>query len=147
MATKIFVNLPVKDLQQSINFFTQLGFTFNPQFTDEKAACMIIGDNIFAMLITEERFRDFTRKPICNAHQSTEVLLAVDVESKEKVDELVKKAVDAGGFTYADPKDYGWMYYHSFVDLDGHQWELMFLDESAVPTDPAKAQELSEVQN
>lgn len=147
MATKIFVNLPVKNLQQSIDFFTKLGFTFNPQFTDEKATCMIIGENIFAMLIVEERFREFTKKPISDAHSSTEVLLALDAESREKVDEMVRIAVEAGGTTYAEPKDYGWMYYHSFADLDGHQWELAYMDETALPKDLTREQELAAMNN
>jgi hypothetical protein len=133
MPSRIFVNLPVKDLQKSVEFFTKLGFTFNTQFTDDKATCMIIGDNIYAMLLVEERFQDFTRKPISDAKKSTEVLIALDAENREEVDELVKKAVDAGGSLYAEPQDYGWMYSHSFEDLDGHQWELLYMDESAVP--------------
>lgn len=133
MASKIFVNLPVKDLKKSVDFFTKLGFTFNPQFTDESATCMIIGDNIFAMLLVEERFRDFTKKPISDAKKSTEVLLALDAESKDEVDDIVKKAVKAGGSVYADPMDHGWMYIHSFADLDGHQWEFAYMDESAIP--------------
>ncbi len=133
MASKIFVNLPVKDLKKSVDFFTKLGFTFNPQFTDESATCMIIGDNIFAMLLVEERFRDFTKKPISDAKKSTEVLLALDAESKDEVDNIVKKAVKAGGSVYADPMDHGWMYIHSFADLDGHQWEFAYMDESAIP--------------
>lgn len=133
MASKIFVNLAVKDLKKSIVFFTKLGFTFNPQFTDESATCMIIAENIFAMLVTEERFKDFTKKEICNAHKNTEVLLAIDAETKEKVDEMVKNAVDAGGSIYMEPQDDGWMYGHSFADLDGHQWEIFYMDESAVP--------------
>ena len=132
MATKIFVNLPVKDLNKSIVFFTKLGFTFNPQFTDDKATCMIIGENIFAMLLVEERFKDFTKKPISDAKKSTEVLLALDAESRKKVDEMVKNAVAAGGSLYTEPQDHGWMYTHSFADLDGHQWELLYMDESAV---------------
>ncbi|WP_224998808.1 VOC family protein [Cesiribacter sp. SM1] len=137
MATKIFVNLPVKDLSVSRAFFTSLGFTFNPQFSDDKAACMIIGENIFSMLITEAFFKTFTQKPICDATQSTEALIAIDVESREKVDEMVKKAVAAGGTIYKEPQDHGWMYYHSFADPDGHQWELMYMDESALPQQPA----------
>ena len=133
MATKIFVNLPVRDLQRSIDFFSKLGFTFNPQFTDDKATCMIIGENIFAMLLVEERFKDFTRKPISDASKTTEVLIALDAESREKVDEMVKKAVDAGGSVYAEPQDHGWMYGHSFADPDGHQWEILYMDESAIP--------------
>jgi predicted lactoylglutathione lyase len=138
MATKIFVNLPVKDLQQSINFFTQLGFTFNPQFTDDTATCMILGENIFAMLLTEKRFKDFTKKEISDATKTTEVLLALDAESREQVDEMIQKAIAAGGTTYSEPMDHGWMYIHSFADLDGHQWEIAYMDESAIPTAPAQ---------
>lgn len=132
MAKQIFVNLPVKDLTRSVDFFTQLGFTFNPKFTDESATCMIIGENIFAMLLVEERFQDFTKKPICDATKSTEVLIALDAESREEVDEMVKYAVKAGGSTYTDPQDHGWMYGHSFADPDGHQWEVLYMDESAL---------------
>lgn len=139
MATRIFVNLPVKDLQASINFFTRLGFTFNPQFTDETATCMLIGENIFAMLLTEQRFSDFTKKQIANAHQTTEVLIALDAPSREAVDTMVDQAVKAGGSVYADPQDHGWMYGHSFADLDGHQWEIMFMDESALPQEEREA--------
>lgn len=133
MASKIFLNLAVKDLKKSIDFFTKLGFSFNPQFTDELATCMIIGENIFAMLVTEQRFKDFTKKEIFNTHKSTEILIAIDVDSREKVDEMVKNAVDAGGSIYMDPQDHGWMYGHSFADLDGHQWEIMYMDENAIP--------------
>jgi predicted lactoylglutathione lyase len=133
MATKIFVNLPVKDLNKSKEFFTKLGFTFNPQFTDDKAACLIIGENIYAMLLLEPFFKTFTKKEICDAKKNTEVLLAIDVPDRDKVDEMVKKAVDAGGSIYMEPQDYGWMYGHSFADLDGHQWEVFFMDESAIP--------------
>ncbi|MFV7235378.1 VOC family protein [Flavobacterium sp. ZB4R12] len=133
MVSKIFINLAVKDLKKSITFFTKLGFSFNPKFTDESATCMIIAENIFAMLLTEERFKDFTKKEICNAHKNTEVLIAIAVESREKVDELVKNAVDAGGSIYMNQQDHGWMYVHSFADLDGHQWEILYMDESAIP--------------
>jgi uncharacterized protein len=133
MASKIFLNLAVKDLKKSIDFFTTLGFSFNPQFTDEHATCMIIGENIFVMLVTEQRFKDFTKKEICNAHKNTEVLIAIDVDSREKVDEMVKIAVDAGGSIYMEPQDHGWMYGHGFADLDGHQWEVFYMDESTIP--------------
>lgn len=133
MATKIFVNLPVKDLKRSINFFTQLGFSFNPQFTDEQATCMVIGENIFAMLLVEQRFQDFTKKPISDAQKTTEVLLALDTESRDAVDRMITNAVKAGGHVYAEPQDHGWMYGHSFADLDGHQWEILYLDEAAIP--------------
>ena len=133
MASKIFINLAVKDLKKSIDFFTTLGFSFNPQFTDEHATCMIIAENIFAMLVTEQRFKDFTKKEICNAHKNTEVLIAIDVDNREKVDEMVKITVGAGGSIYMEPQDHGWMYGHSFADLDGHQWEIMYMDENAIP--------------
>ena len=140
MATKIFVNLPVKNLQKSIDFFTHLGFTFNPQFTDDKATCMIIGENIFAMLLVEERFKDFTKKEISDAKKTTEVLIALDAENREGVDTMVRKAVEAGGSIYTDPMDYGWMYGHSFADLDGHQWEVLYMDEAALQQQQQKQQ-------
>lgn len=134
MAKQIFVNLPIKDLEKTISFFKHLGFTFNDQFTDDKAACMIINDgSIYAMLITEAFFKTFTKKSIADAKKTTEVLIALDTESKEEVDELVKKAIEAGGSLYAEPQDHGWMYQHSFADLDGHQWELLYMDESKLP--------------
>lgn len=133
MVTKIFINLPVKDLYRSMTFFKKLGFSFNPQFTDEKAACLVLGENIFVMLLTEPFFKGFTQKEISDAKKSTEVLIAIDAESKEKVVELVKKAVEAGGRTYMEAADHGWMYQHSFEDLDGHQWEVAYMDISAFP--------------
>lgn len=133
MATKIFVNLPVKDLQKSIAFFTRLGFNFNPQFTDETATCMIISDSIFAMLLTHPKFKEFTRKDIADATKTTEVLLALEVETRARVDEMVKNALAAGGSTYAEAQDHGWMYQHSFADPDGHQWEILYMDASAFP--------------
>jgi uncharacterized protein len=133
MATKIFVNLPVKDLDRSVAFFTKLGFSFNPQFTDEKATCMIISENIFAMLLVEPFFKTFTKKDIADARKTTEVLIALDAASREEVKDMVQKAIDAGGSSYMEPQDHGWMYQHSFADLDGHQWEILFMDESAMP--------------
>ena len=134
MPTKIFVNLPVKDLKRSMDFFTHLGFSFNPQFTDDKAGCLVIHEgNIYAMLITEPYFKTFTKKPISDATTSTEVLLALDAESRESVDEMVKRAIEAGGSTYMEPQDHGWMYGHSFADPDGHQWEVLYMDEAAMP--------------
>lgn len=134
MPTKIFVNLPVKDLKRSMDFFTHLGFSFNLQFTDDKAACLVINDDsIYAMLLTEAMFKNFTKKEIADATKTTEVLIALDIETKEKVDALVKKAVEAGGSIYADPQDHGWMYQHSFADPDGHQWELLYMDMTKLP--------------
>ena len=133
MAKQIFVNLPVEDLQKSISFFESLGFKFNPTFTDEKAACLIIGENIYAMLLTKPMFSNFTKKDIADASKTTEVLLAIDVESRKAVDKMVEKAVSAGGTVYMDTQDHGWMYAHSFADLDGHQWEIMYIDEKTMP--------------
>ena len=133
MVDKIFVNLAVKDLKKTMDFWKHLGFTFNPQFTDEKAACLIIGENIFAMLLLEKFFKTFTKKEISDAKKSTEVLLALRTESRAKVDEMVKKAVEAGGSLYREPDDHGWMYAQSFADPDGHQWEIFFMDEKAMP--------------
>lgn len=132
MSTKIFVNLPVKNLDASKAFFGALGYTFHPQFTDHTAACMIISDDIFAMLLTEEKFREFTPKAISDAKQSTEVLIALSCESREQVHDLVRKAVAAGGKTYSEPKDYGFMVQHGFEDLDGHIWEVMWMDPGRV---------------
>lgn len=132
MATKIFVNLPVKNLNESVAFFTQLGFTFNPQFTDETATCMIVAEDIFVMLLTEAKFKTFTPKQICDAAKYTEVLVCLTSESRKKVDEMVSKAVAAGGTTYNEPQDHGFMYGHGFQDLDGHIWELIFMEPGAI---------------
>lgn len=133
MGRKIFVNLPVKNLDQSVDFFNQLGFKFNPQFTDETATCMIVSDDIFVMLLTEDKFKTFTPKAICDATQNTEVLVCLSCDRREEVDSLVSKAVSGGGSTYNDPQDYGFMYAHGFQDLDGHIWELMYMEPGAVP--------------
>jgi predicted lactoylglutathione lyase len=132
MSTKIFVNLPVKDLNRSIDFFTRLGFTFNPQFTDETATCMVVSEDIFVMLLTHDKFKTFTPKEICDATKSTEVLVCLSLESREGVGEMVRKAVAAGGSTYNDPQDHGFMYAHGFQDLDGHIWELIYMEPSAL---------------
>ncbi len=133
MANQIYVNLPVKNLDQSVKFFTALGFKFNPQFTDEKATCMIVSDDIYVMLLVESFFKTFTPNPICDAKKSTEVLLCLSSESRQKVDEMVGKAVAAGATTPKQPMDHGFMYQHGFQDLDGHLWELMHMDVSAMP--------------
>ena len=133
MAKQIFINLPVKDLKKTMAFFEKLGFTFNMQFTDDNAACMIIGENIYAMLLLEKFFKTFTNKEIADAKKTTEVLIAIDAESRQSVDEMIKKAVEAGGSTYRNPQDNGWMYGHSFADLDGHQWEVLYIDIEKMP--------------
>jgi len=132
MATQIFVNLAVKDLAKSKAFFEQLGYSFNPQFTDENAACMVISDTIYVMLLTEPFFKNFTSKDIVDAKKSTEVLVCLSAESRKHVDDIVRKAVAAGGRIYKDPQDHGFMYGHSFEDLDGHQWEFAFMEPSHV---------------
>jgi predicted lactoylglutathione lyase len=132
MATKIFVNLPVKNLSQSVEFFTKLGFSFDAQFTDETATCMIVSDDIFVMLLTHDKFKTFTPKAICDATTSTEVLVCLSLESREQVNAMVRKAVAAGGTTYNDPQDHGFMYGHGFQDVDGHIWELMYMEPSAI---------------
>src|SRR3989338_1230130 len=133
MTTQIYVNLPVKDLQNSIDFFTHLGFTFNPQFTDANATCMIIGENIFAMLLVEPFFKTFIKKEIADATKTTEVLLALSVYSKPEVDEMIKNAFDAGGKEARETQDHGWMYTRAFEDLDGHIWEIFYMNESEMP--------------
>ncbi len=132
MNKHIFVNLPVKDLAKTVEFFTRLGYTFNPQFCDDTAVCMVISDSIFAMLLTEPKFQSFTPKPICDATKSTEVLIALSCDSREMVDAQVAKAVAAGGSTYNEPQDHGFMYVHGYQDLDGHIWEVMWMDPSFV---------------
>lgn len=135
MNQQLFVNLAVKNLDQSVTFFKAFGFDFNPQFTDENATCMVIAENIQVMLLTETYFQTFTPKKLCDAKSTTEVLTALNRESRGKVDELVAKAVAAGGRTYAEPKDYGFMYQHGFEDLDGHLWEIFWMDPAGLPKD------------
>lgn len=125
MAKQIYINLPVQALDRSMEFFRKLGFSFNPQFTDENAACLVLGENIYAMLLTEKFFQTFTDKQITDSRTSTEVLICIDAESKQAVDEMVQKAVSAGGRVYREPQDHGFMYQNSFEDLDGHNWEIV----------------------
>ena len=132
MATKIFVNLPVKNLQRSIDFFTKLGYTFNPQFTNENATCMIISEDIYAMLLVEPFFQSFGSKPVADATKSTEVIIALTADSKEKANELADKAEAAGATVAKAPDDRDFMYTRSFYDLDGHMWEHFWMDPAAV---------------
>ena len=133
MATQIFVNLPVKDLKRSVEFFTKLGYSFNPQFTDENATCMLVGENIFAMLLVESYFKTFITKPISDAKKGTEVILALTAPTRAEVDELIAKAVAAGATTLRPPQDHGFMYQHGYEDLDGHLWEVFWMDPNAAP--------------
>ena len=132
MARKIFVNLPVKNLKSSMDFFSSLNFTFNPQFTDDTAACMVISEDIYAMLLTHAKFKEFTPNPICDATKSTEALICLSCDSRAAVDDTVSKAVAAGGKTYNQPQDHGFMYGHGFQDPDGHIWELIYMEPSAI---------------
>ncbi|WP_458127152.1 VOC family protein [Paenibacillus sp. Z3-2] len=134
-AKQIFVNLPVQDLKKSVDFFTKVGFEFDANFTDDSATCMIIGDNIYAMLLVEERFQSFISKKISNAADTTEVIVALSVDSREQVDVIVQAALDAGAKPYNEPQDHGFMYGWSFQDLDDHLWEVSYMDLSAFPSE------------
>lgn len=132
MATKIFVNLPVKNLQKTNDFFTRLGFSFNAQFSDEKATCMLINEDAYAMLLSEPFFQGFTQKTLADAHKTTEVMIALSADSRAGVDEMVNKAIAAGGSEAREPMDHGFMYTRSFNDPDGHIWEVFWMDPTAV---------------
>ena len=131
MTTKIFLNLPVKDLNKAIEFFTKLGFSFDPQFTDENATCMIAGEDTFVMLLVEKFFKTFTKKEICDTKKNTEMIVALSAESREKVDQMIDKVVETGGREYREPQDHGWMYERSFEDINGHIWEIIYMDETS----------------
>jgi uncharacterized protein len=128
---KIFVNVSVRDLKKTKDFFTKLGFEFNPKFTDDKAACMIINGDAFVMLLGERFFKTFTKREVCDTSRQTEALLAISCGSRAEVDEIVKKAIAAGGKHAMDPQDNGFMYGWSFYDLDGHHWEVLWMDPAA----------------
>jgi predicted lactoylglutathione lyase len=133
MATKIFINLPVKDLNKSVEFFTKLDFKFNPQFTNEEATSMIVGEDIFIMLLVEKFFKTFTPKTISDAQKTTEVIISFSTESHAKVDEMIEKVLKAGGKISGETQDIDFMYSRGFEDLDGHLWECAYVDLSAMP--------------
>ena len=133
MARKIFVNLPIANMERSQAFFRTLGFDFNPQFTNERGACMVVSEDIFVMLLVQPFFQGFTKKPVANARETTEVLICLSCENRAEVDALVKKALAAGGTAPNAPQDHGFMYAHGFEDLDGHVWELAWMDPNAAP--------------
>ncbi len=133
MATQLFVNIPVKDLKKSVDFFTKLGFSFNPQFTDEKATCMIINEGSYFMLLLEDFFKSFTSKKICDSSKDVEAIFALSTESRAGVDAMVEKALAGGATLYREPQDYGYMYQKSFQDLDGHLWEVFYMDLASFP--------------
>ncbi|WP_342066030.1 VOC family protein [Achromobacter kerstersii] len=133
MHKKIFVNIAIGDMQKSQAFFKQLGFTFNPQFTNDQGACMVISDDIYAMLLTRDFFKGFTDKPLVDPKQATEVLICLSCESRAEVDDLVARARAAGASVPREPQDHGFMYGHGFEDLDGHIWELVYMMPGEVP--------------
>ncbi len=132
ISRKVFVNLAVSDLKRSMDFFSKLGFTFNPKFTDENAACMILSDEGFVMLLREPFFKTFTKRDVCDTSRGNEVLVALSCESRAEVDQMVKTALANGGSPAMDPQDHGFMYAWSFLDVDGHHWEVVWMDPSAV---------------
>ncbi|WP_121310849.1 VOC family protein [Paraburkholderia sp. BL17N1] len=131
MHKQIYVNLAVDNLERSKAFFSAIGLSFEPQFTNEQAACLILGDNIHAMLLVKDLFKSFTRKSLCDPKESTEALVGLSCESRAEVDALVAKALAAGGTVPRAPQDYGFMYGHGFEDIDGHIWELIYMDPNA----------------
>ena len=133
MTQQVYINLPVEDLSRSVAFFTSLGYSANPKFSNEMGACIIVSDTIFVMLLTHEHFKSFAPNPIADATKTTEVLICLSCESREQVDALADKAIAAGGRSTKEPMDMGFMYGRSFQDLDGHGWELMHMDESKAP--------------
>lgn len=133
MATQIFINLPVKDLKKSMRFYEAVGFKNNPQFTDDTAACMVLTETIFVMLLTHDKFKGFISKSIINAKQSVGVINALSMASNDEVNTFIEKSVQAGGREYAEPKDYGFMQQRCVEDLDGHNWEVLYMDMSKFP--------------
>lgn len=131
-ARKLFVNVPVGDVQRAITFFEALGFAFNTQFTDASATCMLVGTDAYFMLMMRDRFEGFAKRPVGDSGRETSALFALTMESREEVDELYAKALANGGTKAADPQDHGFMYVQSFYDLDGYHWELFWMNPSAV---------------
>jgi uncharacterized protein len=129
---QIFLNLPIDNLDKSVEFFTKLGFEFNPQFTDEKATCMILSDQAYVMLLVKDFFQTFTSKPLVDPATQIQAIIALSAESREEVDELVRTALEAGGTPANEPQDYPFMYSSSFHDLDGHLWEILWMDPAHV---------------
>ena len=138
MSTKIFVNLPVSDLERSMAFFSALGYSFNPQFTDENAACLVISEDIYAMLLVKDFFKTFITRDVADTSKVVEAILSLTAESRAEVDAMVEKAQRAGAHI-TETRDHGWMYQRGFADLDGHLWEVFYMDMSAVPVEPGGA--------
>jgi hypothetical protein len=140
MTSQIFVNLPVKDLNKTIEFFKKLGFEFNPQFTDENATCMIVNENIFVMFLVENFFKTFTKREICDTQKDTEVIIALSTESRERVDRIMRNVIESGGTESREAQDHGWMYGRGFQDINGHLWEIIYMDEKALRDNEHQAQ-------
>ena len=136
MPKQVFINFPVKDLKKSMDFYEAIGFTNNPQFTDDTAACMVWSDAIFVMLLTHDKLKQFTSKTIIDAKHSLEVTIALSMDSNDEVNAFAEKAVKAGGSEYAEPADYGFMYQRYVEDPDGHNWEVLYMDMSKFPKQP-----------
>ncbi len=140
MSQQIFINLPIKNMERSKAFFSALGYSFNPQFTNDQGACMVVQEgSIYVMLLVESFFQTFTKKAIADTGKTTEVLLCLSCESRAGVDDMVRKALAAGGKAPNAPQDHGFMYAHGFEDLDGHIWELAYMDMAAAPATPQQA--------
>lgn len=133
MTQQVFINLPVSDLPRAIRFYQALGYSLNPKFTDERAACVVISDTIYVMLLVRDFFQGFTRKSVADAHTQLQTLIALSADSRDEVDAVMDKALAAGGSEAGEPRDYGFMFQRSYADLDGHTWEVFFMDESAFP--------------
>lgn len=133
MRPQIFINLPITDLKKSMDFYSRIGFTNNPQFTDETAACMFYSDEIFVMLLTHAKFSQFTKKQIADTQTTSAAILSLSQDSSTKVDDMVNRAIAAGGKEPTEPKDYGFMQQRSFEDPDGHLWEVLYMDISKFP--------------
>ena len=144
MPKMIFVNLPVADLERAIGFYEAIGAEKNPMFSDDTAACMVVSDTIHVMLLTHDKFSQFTPKPIADAHKVSEVLIAMSADSREAVDDITDKALAAGGREPREKQDYGFMYGRSFEDPDGHIWESMWMDMEAAQSAMAPAEEMAE---
>ena len=138
MAKMIFVNLPVRDLKKSMAFFSALGYTFNPQFTDENAACMVISEEIYVMLLVHDHFKTFVTRDIADTSKTVESIISLSADSRAEVDNLMARAVKAGA-TLTETRDMGWMYQRGFTDLDGHYWEYAYMDTSAISSKPGGA--------
>ncbi len=134
MATKVFINLPVKDIEKSKFFFSNLGFHINDQISDELAICISFSENIFVMLLTEDYFKSFTRKNIADTKAFSEVIISLEAKSKQEIQNIIKKAKQLGAHIYTEAEDYAWLYQHSFADLDGHHWEFIFIDKKLLPS-------------